>query len=100
MEFIRDGHVVGFERITSPINNNPNQTKTIRLIREHNPTLASRESEIDSLTPGTTPSSSHLISAAQPLDHSPIGGSRPVHIELVIIQGTSGQLYLLVAPSP
>lgn len=42
MEFIRDGHVVGFDRITSPINNNPNQTKTIRLIREHNPTLASR----------------------------------------------------------
>ena len=42
MEFIRDGHVVGFERITSPINNNPNQPKTIRLVREHNPTLASR----------------------------------------------------------
>ena len=42
MEFIRDGHVVGFDRITSPINNNPNQTKTIRLIREHNPTLTSR----------------------------------------------------------
>lgn len=42
MEFIRDGHVVGFERITSPINNNPNQTKTIRLVREHNPTLASK----------------------------------------------------------
>lgn len=42
MEFIRDGHVIGFERITSPINNNPNQTKTIRLVREHNPTLASR----------------------------------------------------------
>ncbi|GAB7332086.1 hypothetical protein MBLNU13_g03973t1 [Cladosporium sp. NU13] len=41
-EFIRDGHVVGFERITSPINNNPNKTKTIRLAREHNPTLASR----------------------------------------------------------
>ena len=42
MEFIHDGHVVGFERITSPINNNPNQTKTIRLIREHNPILASK----------------------------------------------------------
>jgi hypothetical protein len=38
---IHDGHVVGFERITSPINNNPNKTKTIRLIREHNPTRAS-----------------------------------------------------------
>jgi len=33
---------VGFERITSPINNNPNRTKTIRLVREHNPALASK----------------------------------------------------------
>jgi hypothetical protein len=42
MDLVRGGHVVGFERITSPINNNPNQTKTIRLVREHNPIIASR----------------------------------------------------------
>jgi hypothetical protein len=42
MDLVRGGHVVCFERITSPINNNPNQTKTIRLVREHNPIIASR----------------------------------------------------------
>ena len=38
--FLQDDHVAVFDRITSPINNNPNQTKTIRLIREHNPAMA------------------------------------------------------------
>ena len=36
MECIRDGHVVGFERITSPINNNPNQVTVRFSFCKHN----------------------------------------------------------------
>ena len=42
-DFIRDdGTFVGFEHITSPINGDPNRTKTIRLIRKRNPAMAAR----------------------------------------------------------
>lgn len=40
--YLLNGHVLPFDRVTSAINHDPSKTKTVRLIREHNPNMASR----------------------------------------------------------
>lgn len=39
---VRDGHVLSFEHISSPHKDDTNKTKKIRLVKEHNPALASK----------------------------------------------------------
>ncbi|KAK5116575.1 hypothetical protein LTR85_009200 [Meristemomyces frigidus] len=41
-DLVRDGMFADAEHITSPINNDPNRTKTLRILKEHNPTMAAR----------------------------------------------------------
>ncbi|KAK4544584.1 hypothetical protein LTR36_004156 [Oleoguttula mirabilis] len=41
-DLVREGVFAGAEHVTSPINHDPNRTKTIRVLTEHNPSMAAR----------------------------------------------------------